>query len=162
MQKMETIASNLPADDVAATLDPIEIVQAQFEASARALVPTSRNRLAKHLTSATGLTHKEALDCVDKYCDEKNLPVPAYLSREFAVGYLKVIAVLWVVGAIAVLLYGRNLHQQRITPYGLWCIGAIMCGLAILFWIKSLEVEAANKKADEAVSDRSRTGASRI
>jgi len=142
---METIPQ---VDESGGPLDPLQIVQEQYESSLRALVPTSRNRLAKHLTGCTGMAHKDALDVVDKYCDEKNLPVPAYLSREFTVGWLKVLAIGWVVGAILVLWYGKTLHQQKITPYGLWCIGTLMMGLAVLFWIKSFEVEANNAKAD--------------
>jgi hypothetical protein len=133
---------------MAPTLDPSEVVRQQYHTCLQNLTPTSRNRLAKHLSETTGLSPKEALEVVDRYCDEENLPIPAYLSREFAVGWLKVIAVMFVVVAGMVLWYGRSLHMQKIHPWGLWCIGAILCGLAVLFWLKSLELEAANARAD--------------
>lgn len=137
-----------PIEAVSATLDPIEVVRQEYQECLQKLSPTSRNLLAKHLAATTGMSTKEALEVVDRYCDEDNVPIPAYLSREFAVGWLKVLAVMVIVMAGVVLWYGRTLHQQRTYPWGLWCVGAVLCGLAVLIWLKSLDLEAANEKVD--------------
>lgn len=137
-----------PVEGIATTFDPTEVVREQYLASMQNLAPTSRNLLAKQLANATGLSPREALEVVDRYCDEESLAIPAYLSREFAVGWMKVVAVINVIIAGGWLWYGRTLHLQKIHPWGLWCLGAIFCGLAVLFWLKSLEMEAANARAD--------------
>ena len=130
-------------------IEPVEIIREQYDACRQNLVVTSRNRLAKHLTAVRGTPHKEAIEIVDRYCDEENVAIPMYLSSEFAVGWLKVVSVANVAFACVWLWYGRTLHLQKIHPYGLWCLGVIFCGLGVLFWVKSVELEAKNAKEND-------------
>jgi hypothetical protein len=145
---MEATGTTSRPDLAPGEVDHVQIVREKYDACRQNLVATSRTRLAKHLTQACGIPHKQALEIVDDYCEAESVAIPTYLSKDFSVGWLKVVAVVNVVLAGVCLWYGRILHLQKIQPYGLWCIGACLCGLAVLSWVKSLEQEVANAKTD--------------
>lgn len=135
-------------DGIPISPEHIEFVKKEYEASRIALVPTSRNTLAKHLAQKTGKTLKEALAVVDQYCEDNSVAIPDYLSKEFTVGWLKVLACSNTVLSLGMFWYGRVLHLQHLQPYGVWCVAVIFLGLAIMSWIQSLEKEAENTKSD--------------
>ena len=112
-----------------------EISRAQFDCR-----PISRQMLAESVNTETGLPIADALALVEQYCEEKAPGVPGYLQEEFAVPYLKVIAVVNVIVGIGVMLFGVN--SSRTSNAALWpylCVGTIFCGLGAFAWVVSLE-----------------------
>ena len=149
-------------DGIPISTEHIEFVKSEYEASRIALMPTSRNSLAKHLALKTGQPLKEALAVVDQYCEDNNVAIPDYLGKEFAVGWLKVLAIANMVLSLGMFWYGRTLHMQHVQPYAVWCVAVIFLGLAVLSWIQSLEKEAENTKTDVDPILRVKTMASEI
>jgi|GEM_PF-1310001 len=135
-------------DGIPISPEHIEFVKNEYEASRIALVPISRNTLAKHLAQKTGKPLKEALAVVDQYCEDNSVAIPDYLSKEFAVGWLKVLACFNTVFALGMFWYGRNLHLQHEQPAAVWVVAVIFLGLAVLSWIQSLEKEVENSRSD--------------
>jgi len=118
-----------------------EILQADIRLARNELRPISRRQLALQLVHRKAIPFKEAMDLVDAYCDEKESAVPTYVSSEFGLFWLKVVAVAWVAIGIGVVYYGVRLQQTGKLAWP-WYVGATLtCGFAALCWVKSIEGE---------------------
>lgn len=138
-------------DEGAVSIDHLEIVRSEYEATRQAFVPISRNSLARHLTDKTGIPYKTALEVVDAYCEQNNLPVPDYLSREFNVGWNKIAAVVCAPIVVGLVWYGRNQyeeHRQYLLPFG---AAVLVLGVGVFLWMLSFAAEAKNKREDEDI-----------
>ncbi len=134
-----------PRGEDAITLIQKEIAKAEFDCR-----PISRQMLAERVHTETGLPSADALSIVEQYCEEQAPAVPGYLQEEFAIPYLKVIAVLNVVVGVVVFWLGVNASRtgKPIWPY--LCIGTIFCGLAAFAWVMSMERYAARRAKRQA------------
>jgi hypothetical protein len=124
-----------PRGEDAITLIEREIAKAEFDCR-----PISRQMLAESVHVQTGLSTADAFALVEQYCEEKAPAVPGYLQEEFAIPYLKVIAVINVIVGIVVFWMGVNAFRTKGAP--MWpylCVGTIFCGLGVFAWVKSLE-----------------------
>jgi hypothetical protein len=131
------------------TEDAISLIEREIARSERERFPISRQMLADIVHAETGVAASDAWSLVEEYCDERAPAVPGYLQEEFAIPYLKVIAVLNAIAAVAVYWVGVNVYRSTGKP--LWpylCVGTIIMGLGALSWVKSLEryVERKAKK----------------
>jgi DMSO reductase anchor subunit len=132
----------MPTENLEVSTEHIALVQAKYEESANALTPTSRTILAKHLSEKTQLPYKTALQVVDMYCEQNNVPVPDYLSHDFNIGWLKVVSVALMCVAVGACFYGRTLHLRNETPTPAWVVAAVFGGLSVFVWVRSLEEDA--------------------
>jgi len=131
-----------PEDNV----DLIQLIASEIKESREQYRPTSRQRLAELVQERTGMPHAEATALVDTYCEENEPGVPYYLQEEFAIPYLKVIAVLNVLCGIAACYYGVKVLKTSKPGWPWFCLGTTFCGLGALAWVKSLERYAARKR----------------
>ena len=121
--------------------DAINVIERELVSAETDRRPISRQMLAESVHSETGMPASDAFALVEQYCEEKAPAVPGYLQEEFAIPYLKVIAVLNVIVGIVVFWLGVNAYRSPAkTP--MWpylCIGTIFCGLGAFAWVTSLE-----------------------
>jgi hypothetical protein len=107
--------------------------------------PISRRMIAHKLVSAKNLPYKEAIEIVDAYCDEHESAIPGYISSEFGIYWLKVIAVANVAIGIFFAYWGVRAFQSPRTfamPYWAWfVITTLFVGFAVLSWVQSVERE---------------------
>jgi len=126
-----------------------DLVASEIRKAREETRPTSRQQLADMVHARTGMPAAEAYSFVDTYCEEFEPGVPGYLQEEFAVPYLKVIAIFNVIIAIALCYYGVKIY--RVNPkYWVYVSGGVVfLGFAALSWVKSLEreMDRARKKA---------------
>jgi len=121
--------------------DLIEIISGEIQTARDQTRPTSRQELANIVHARTGMSVGEALEFVDSYCDENAPGVPGYLQEEFAIPYLKVLAVFFTAISLFICYHGVRLYQDR-KPGWVWlCIGVVLFGLGALSWVKSIERE---------------------
>ncbi|MEZ0325664.1 MAG: hypothetical protein ACAH95_07140 [Fimbriimonas sp.] len=123
-----------PRGEDAISLIEREIARAEFDCR-----PISRQMLAETVHTETGLTTSDALALVEQYCEEKAPAVPGYLQEEFAVPYLKVIAILNVAVGVTIFWFGVNAFRSKAAVWPYLCVGTIFCGLGAFAWVVSLE-----------------------
>ena len=126
--------------------DLVELIASEIRKAREEFRPTSRQQLADFVHRNTGMPVAEALGFVDLYCDEHEPGVPGYLQEEFAVPYLKVLAIVNALIAVGLCYYGATIYRQG-KPY--WipvCIGVLFLGLSALSWVKSVEREFSRQK----------------
>ncbi|CAN5447485.1 hypothetical protein BH11ARM1_BH11ARM1_05340 [soil metagenome] len=128
-----------------ATLIQTEVMAAENDRRA-----ISRQMLADMVKEKTGMPSGEVALLVDVYCDENAPMVPQYLAEEFAIPYLKVIAVVNVIVGIGAIYYAISLIQKGQPGYVWLCVGTIFAGLGVMAWVKSLERYAARKAKRQA------------
>jgi hypothetical protein len=132
-------------------VDLVELIEKEISTARDERRPTSRQQLAEIVNERTGMPVPEALTLVDTYCDEKEPAIPYYLQDEFAIPWLKAVAVINVVIGVAFLWYGvKVLRTVPAKPGWPWfCIGTIFCGLGAFAWVQSLErfVERRRKRS---------------
>lgn len=121
---------------------PLELVNLEIETARKELRPTSRRALALMVRRETGLQFRDAFDLVDSYCNEKHPAIPAYLSSEFVVYWLKAVAVANILIGIAAAWYGGRLHSQDKLAWPAFCLATVFCGLGAMSWVKSIEKES--------------------
>lgn len=128
--------------------DPISYIEAEVAAAETDRRAISRQMLADLLHERFHLPVAEAFTMVDAYCDERAPAVPHYLAEEFAIPYLKVVAVINVVISLGLYYWGIQVLQKAKQPaWPYFCIATIFVGLGALAWVKSLERFAARKRA---------------
>lgn len=126
--------------------DLVELIASEIRKAREDFRPTSRQQLADVVHARTGMPLADAFSLVDLYCDEHEPGVPGYLQEEFAVPYLKVLAVVNALIAVGLCYYGVTLYHTN-KPYWIaLCIGVLFFGLGALSWVKSLEREYNRQK----------------
>jgi len=108
-------------------------------------IPTSRQKLSQLIVAEFKFPPAEAADMVDEYCDEKAPAVPQYLSDEFESPFLKVMAVVNSVLAIASIWYGANRWHQQKTSWFWFVFGAFLVACAGYCWFKTVQKELAKR-----------------
>jgi hypothetical protein len=106
----------------------------------------SRQALAALVHRRTGMPLKEATVIVETFCEEKEPALPEYLQSEFAIGWLKVVAVGNVIVGGVFYFYANRAHEQHLPYWFFLAIGTVFVGLGVLSWVKSLESEAKQSK----------------
>jgi len=119
-----------------------EMIAAAIEKAREDLKPISRRMLGLMLNQKRNLPYKEAIEIVDAYCDEKAPYIPGYVSSEFGIYWLKVIAVFNVLIGVTVAYFGVRAYQDpKQIAWPWFCVATIFIGLAALSWVKSVERE---------------------
>jgi hypothetical protein len=109
--------------------------------------PVSRQSLTDMLVTSAGIPAGDASNLVHEYCDENAPAIPHYLAEEFAIPYLKVIAVVNVIVALGLYYWGIQVFRLGKQPAWPWfCVATIVTGFAALAWVKSIERFAARKR----------------
>lgn len=132
---------NQPTDDHS------EFLKATIDEAQNARRATSRHELAEILAKRAKMPHRDALSVVDVYCDINNPGIPDYLSSEFAIGWLKFLAVIPVSVGVAALWQGVQHHQRNQVTWPWWCAGVVLVGAGVFYWVKSLEREAERRRS---------------
>ena len=131
--------------------DAITLIEREIYKAENERRPISRQMLADMVHASIGIPVGDAFTLVDQYCEEKAPGVPGYLAEEFAIPYLKVIAVLNVIIGVGALWYGIGVYQKGLAKWPWWvCSGTIFIGLGVLFWVQSLEKYAARRAKKQA------------
>jgi hypothetical protein len=126
--------------------DLIDLISTEIHLAREETRPTSRQELAHIVNARTGMPLTDAFEFVDRYCDENEPGVPGYLQEEFAIPYLKVVAVFFAIVAMVLCYNGVSLYRTA-HPWWIWVtIGVLFFGAAALSWVKSLEREWDFKK----------------
>lgn len=126
--------------------DLVGIITAEIQKARSETRPTSRQELAEAVHRQTGMSVKDAFSFVDTYCDEHEPGVPGFLQEEFAIPYLKVIAVINALLGLGICYYGIGLRHTN-KPYYWWvCLGVVFFGLGVFAWVQSLERFAERRK----------------
>lgn len=110
-----------------------EIANARHEAR-----PVSRLSLTRLLQSELGVNPHDAERFVDRYCDEKEPAIPTYLSTEFGVPYLKVVAVLNVLLAIGFFVVTLKFQRPGLSVWPGIILGTLFLIGAAVMWLQSL------------------------
>lgn len=127
--------------DSEGSLDLVELVKGEIRLAREETRPTSRQQLADIVHRRTGMPFQEAFSFVERYCEEHEPGVPGYLQEEFAVPYLKVIAIINVAVGVGLIWNGVNVLKKQHPAWGWFCAGVLFCGLGVLSWVQSLERE---------------------
>jgi len=126
--------------------DLVGLVQGEIQSARSETRPTSRQQLADVVRQRTGMPFAEAFAFVDTYCDENEPGVPGYLQEEFAVPYLKVVAVVNVIIGVSIVYHGVQVYRAGQQAWGWYCGGVLFCGLGVFSWVQSLEREVLWRK----------------
>lgn len=112
----------------------VEIANARSEAR-----PISRLTLTRLLQSKFPINPHDAERFVDNYCDDKAPGVPTYLSSEFGVPYLKVVAFINVAVTIGMGITAAVMMRRGGTGFLLWLGGAVVfLGAAAFCYFQSV------------------------
>lgn len=122
------------------------LVQTEISKARNETRPTSRQQLADIVHARTGMPVADAFAFVDSYCDEHEPGVPGYLAEEFAVPYLKVVAVVNVLVAIGIFYNGVRVYHTGKPGWPWFSLGVIFFGLGALSWVKSIEREVERRR----------------
>lgn len=126
------------------SLQPVEeIIQGEVTKAREAYKPISRRMIALALAEKRKIQMKEAMDLVDEYCDEHEPAIPGYISSEFGIYYLKVVAIANVGIGIFLCYLGvqafKNPRAPGLPSYAWFVLGTLFVGFAALCWVKSVE-----------------------
>lgn len=127
----------------------LDIIQSEIKQARDDRRPTSRQQLAEIIRDRTGMPVNEALQIVDAYCEAEEPGIPFYLQDEFAIPYLKFIAIMIVLGGIAFIYYGVTVQRSGKPAHVWYSLGTVTMGLGVFAWVQSLEkyVERRRKRA---------------
>ncbi len=128
-----------------ASIDLAAVLNEEIEGARKERRAVSRQMLAKVVQIKSDLPAAEAMDYVQRYCDNESLPIPEYLAEEFAIPYLKVLAVVLVAVAIGVFYWAMHLRSAGKEAWPVFILGVLTCGIAVLLWVRSLEREATTR-----------------
>jgi hypothetical protein len=126
------------------------IIQAEIAKARANYSPISRRMIALALHDQKQIPYREAFDMVDVYCDEHESAVPGYISSEFGIFYLKVIAVLNVFVGLVLAYFGVRAFQNPRGTMPSWAwftITTLFIGFATLCWVKSIERELGGRSS---------------
>lgn len=114
------------------------ILEAEIEEARAQMRPISRTTLAHMLHDQHFVSQHDAERFVDRYCDDKAPGVPTFLSNEFGTPYLKVVAVLNVVVAIALLVVGTRFLKPGAPTWLGMGLGTLFLFAGVFAWARSL------------------------
>jgi hypothetical protein len=121
----------------------VEIAKARSEAR-----PISRMTLSRVLQSKYSINPQNAEKFVDTFCDDKAPGVPTYLSSEFGIPYLKVLAIVNVTIALGLAITTAVTMSRGGYGFLVWLILAILfLGSAALCWLQSIRPEKVKDSA---------------
>jgi hypothetical protein len=126
--------------------DAISLVQREIARAEDDRKPISRQMLADIVQEQLGLPHADAFSIVDRYCEDNAPAVPGYLQEEFAIPYLKVIAIINVIVGLGIFWMGVLKWKQSNPIWPYLTVGTIFCGLGVFAWVQSLERYAERRK----------------
>lgn len=129
--------------------DALEILSREVENSKKHHKPTSRHRLAELIVTETGMPFRDALEVTEAYCDKNAPAIPEYLMGEFAIFWLKVIAIIEAIGGLVVFYYSTVAWRTHAPMWPWLCFGTLLCGTSAFMWVKSLESEADRRTRDD-------------
>jgi hypothetical protein len=126
--------------------EELEQTLANEIASARSEVrPISRLTLSRLLQSRFLMNPHEAEKFVDAYCDDKAPGVPTYLSSEFGVPYLKVLAIVNSLAGLGLSITAL-VTMSRGGHYGVWFLSALFfIAAAAICWVQSVRPQREEK-----------------
>lgn len=127
----------------------VDIIQNEIQKARDDRRPTSRQQLAEIIRERTGMPVNEALPIVDAYCEAEEPAIPYYLQEEFAIPYLKFVAIMIVVGGLFFIYYGVTEQRKGRPAYVWYSLGTVVIGLGVFAWVQSLEkyVERRRKRS---------------
>lgn len=99
----------------------------------------SRQQLGVLVQQKSDLTHREAMEFVQRYCDSQAPGIPEYLAAEFSVPYLKLLAVFMVILSLGLFTYARSLQEAERLAWPTYCLAVSAIGVSTLFWTRSLD-----------------------
>lgn len=117
----------------------VDIIQSEIQRARDDRRPTSRQMLAEIINERTGMPVADALAIVDAYCEAEEPAIPYYLQEEFAIPYLKFVAIVIALGGIAFMWYGVTQQQKGKPAYMWYSIGTVVIGIGVFAWVQSLE-----------------------
>jgi hypothetical protein len=120
-------------------VDALALIEREIREAENERRPISRQMLADLVHATTALPLADAVPLVDRYCDDNAPGVPQYLADEFAVPYLKVVAVANVILAVLAYWYGATTYQAGKAAWPWLGLGTVVLAGAVWAWIKSLE-----------------------
>ena len=142
---MRTVADS--TQEIAQTLAD-EIALAREEAR-----PISRLTLARVLVAKYSYHPHDAERIVDRYCDDKAPGIPTYLSSEFGVPYLKVLAIVNGVAGIILLIISLVVMDRPNVPIWPWLSSGtffLLIGAFCLF--RTLQKERTKDKGKKLIT----------
>ena len=92
----------------------------------------------------------EALQIVDAYCEAEEPAIPYYRQDEFAIPYLKFVAIVIVAVGIGFMYYGVTQQRSGKPAYVWYSIGTVTIGVGVFAWVQSLEKYVARRRARAA------------
>lgn len=125
----------------------VDIIQREIQKARDDRRPTSRQMLAEIINERTGMPVSEALHVVDAYCENEEPAIPYYLQDEFAIPYLKFVAVIIALAGIGFFWYGVTLQRVGKPAYVWYSLGTIIMGLGVFAWVQSLEKFVQRRRA---------------
>ena len=131
------MSTTIHVPETAASND--ELLAQAIEKARTDLRPISRRMLALMLVQQKGLNFRDASDLVDLYCDEKAPAVPGYVSSEFGLYWLKVLAVAFAGVGLFCAYNGVRFFQTGKPAWGWFCAVTVLCGAAVFLWVRSVE-----------------------
>jgi hypothetical protein len=126
----------------------VDLIQGEIQKARDDRRATSRQMLAEIMHERTGMPVSEAHHIVDAYCDAEEPAIPYYLQDEFAIPYLKFVAVIIAIAGIAFVWYGVTQQRLGKPAYVWYSVGTVVIGLGVFAWVQSLEkfVQARRKR----------------
>jgi hypothetical protein len=135
-----------PAQNSGKAVGHVDIIQDEIKKARDDRRPTSRQTLAEIVHERSGMPIAEALQLVDSYCETEEPAIPYYLQEEFAIPYLKFIAIMIVLGGIAFIWYGVTEQRKGRPAYVWYSLGTVVIGLGVFAWVQSLEKYVERRK----------------
>lgn len=125
----------------------VDIIQREIQKARDDRRPTSRQMLAEIINERTGMPVSEAVHIVDAYCESEEPAIPYYLQDEFAIPYLKFIAVIIAMAGIGFVWYGVTQLRVGKPAYIWYSLGTVIIGLGVFAWVQSLEKFVKRRRA---------------
>ena len=129
----------IPANGSDKGVGHVDIIQSEIQRARQDHRPTSRQMLAEMINERTGMPVAEALHIVDAYCEAEEPAIPYYLQDEFAIPYLKFVAIVIAMAGIAFMWYAVTQQKSGKPAYVWYSLGTIVIGLGVFAWVQSLE-----------------------
>ncbi len=117
----------------------VDIIQGEIKKARDDRRPTSRQMLAEIIHERMGMPVSEAHKIVDAYCETEEPGIPYYLQEEFAIPYLKFVAIVIALAGVGFVYYGVMQQRAGKPPHLWYSLGTVVVGLGVFAWVQSLE-----------------------